>query len=61
MEALTCRLCGADLSDADGSRCPNCGLHRATDLGPPEYRRLAVGLAGVYLVTSLLVLLTRGR
>jgi predicted amidophosphoribosyltransferase len=61
MEASTCRLCGADLSAVDGPRCPNCGLHRASELGRSGYQRLAVGLAGVYLVTALLVLLTRGR
>ena len=61
MDATTCRLCGADLSDGDGSRCPNCGLHAAGDLGDPGYRRLAAGLVGVYLLTALLVLLTRGR
>jgi hypothetical protein len=61
MEDTTCRLCGADLSDADGPRCTNCGLHRADDLGPSGYRGLAFGLAGVYLVTALLVLLTRSR
>ena len=61
MDAATCHLCGADLSDVDGSRCPNCGMHRASDLGRSGYRRLAVGLAGVYLLTALLVLLTRGR
>ena len=61
MEATTCRLCGADLADADGPRCPNCGLHRVDEPGPSGYRRLAVGLTGVYVVTALLVLLTRGR
>jgi len=61
MDAPTCRLCGADLADVDGLRCPNCGMHRASDLGRSGYRRLAVGLVGVYLLTALLVLLTRGR
>jgi hypothetical protein len=61
MDATTCRLCGAELSDVDGPRCTNCGLHRSDDLGPSGHRRLAVGLAGVYLVTALLVLLTRSR
>jgi len=60
MDALTCRLCGAALPEEDGSRCPACGLHQAADLGRPGYRRLALGLAGVYLLTALLVLLTRG-
>jgi hypothetical protein len=61
MEATTCRLCGADLSAVEEPRCPNCGLHRASEPGRSGYQRLAVGLAGVYLVTALLVLLTRGR
>jgi len=60
MDATTCRLCGAPLPAVGGSRCPNCGLYPA-DLGPPGYGRLAAGLAGVYLLTALLVLLTRGR
>jgi len=61
MDATTCRLCGAALPEGDGGRCPNCGLDQAGDLGRAGYRRLAVGLAGVYLLTALLVLLTRGR
>jgi len=61
MEATTCRLCGADLSELDGDRCPNCGLHRADELGRPGVQRLAIGLTGVYLVTALLVFLTRSR
>jgi hypothetical protein len=61
MDASMCRLCGAPLSEGDGSRCPNCGLHPAGDLGRSGYRRLAAGLAGVYLLTALLVLLTRTR
>ena len=61
MDATTCRLCGAALPEGDGSRCPDCGLHAATDLDRSGYRRLAAGLAGVYLLTALLVLLTRGR
>ena len=60
MDATPCRLCGAPLADDDGTRCPNCGMHRAADLGPAGYRRLAFGLAGVYAVAALLVLLTRG-
>ncbi len=57
-DPTTCRLCGTELPE-EHSRCPNCGLHRADDLGPGGYRRLAVGLAGIYLLTTLLVLLTR--
>jgi len=60
MDAPTCRLCGADLSEDGGPRCANCGLYQADDLGRPGYRRLVFGLAGVYLLTALLVLLTRG-
>jgi hypothetical protein len=59
-DASTCRLCGAGLPEEDGLRCPNCGLYTAADLGRPGYRRLAIGLAGVYGVTALLVFLTRG-
>jgi hypothetical protein len=63
MDAFTCRLCGAPLPAApaaDGDvRCPNCGLY-AADLGGRGYGRVAAGLAGVYVVTALLVLLVRG-
>ena len=59
-DPTTCRLCGSALPpEGDGSRCPNCGLHRAGDLGPTGYRRLAAGLVGIYVLTALLVLLTR--
>ena len=61
MDATTCRLCGAELSAVDGDRCANCGLHRASELGRPGYQRIAVGLAGIYAATALLVWLTRGR
>jgi hypothetical protein len=61
MDATTCRLCGAALPEGARSRCPNCGLHAAGDLGRAGYRRLAAGLAGVYLLTALLVFLTRSR
>ena len=61
-DPTTCRLCGAVLPpESDGSRCANCGLHRAGDLGRRGYRRLVIGLAGVYLLTALLVLVTRSR
>jgi len=59
MDAPTCRLCGAPFAEDGGPRCPNCGLYQAADLGRPGYRRLLLGLAGVYLLTALLVLLTR--
>ena len=60
MDATPCRLCGASLPAVDGSRCPNCGLFSAGELGAPGYRRVAAGLAGIYLLTALLVLLARG-
>ena len=60
MEPTPCRLCGTPLAEDNGPRCPNCGFHRAADLGRSGYRRLAVGLAGVYVTAALLVLLTRG-
>ncbi|MEW6477372.1 MAG: hypothetical protein AB1679_34405 [Actinomycetota bacterium] len=59
MDATPCRLCGAVLPD-DEPRCPNCGMHRAGDLGRAGYRRLIIGLAGVYGLTALLVFLIRG-
>ncbi|MDQ1516990.1 MAG: hypothetical protein QOE80_2820 [Actinomycetota bacterium] len=61
MDAHMCRLCGAALPEDDGARCPDCGFHQAADLDRSGYRRLAAGLAGIYLLTALLVLLTRGR
>jgi hypothetical protein len=64
MDPTICRLCGAPLpasGDADGRpRCFNCGLYPAGDLGRRGYGRLAAGLAGVYAVTALVVLLVRG-
>jgi len=60
MDVPACRLCGAALPEEVGLRCANCGLHQAEELGRFGVRRLAVGLAGVYLLTVLLVLLTRG-
>ncbi len=65
MDASTCRLCGAPLpaaadGAADGARCLNCGLYAAGDLGGRGYGRVAAGLAGVYVITALLVLLVRG-
>jgi hypothetical protein len=68
MDVPTCRLCGSALPEAlpdvrpgeDGLRCPSCGLHQAAELGRSGVRRLAIGLAGVYALTALLVLLTRG-
>jgi hypothetical protein len=59
--AAPCRLCGAPLSGDDDARCPNCGLCPVSDLDRRAFGRLAAGLAGVYLLTALLVLLTRAR
>ncbi|MGH9012216.1 MAG: hypothetical protein ACRDYF_20595 [Acidimicrobiia bacterium] len=61
MDVPSCRLCGAALPEEGGLRCPNCGLHQAADLGRSGYRRLALGLAGIYVLTTLLVLLIRNR
>jgi len=61
MDATTCRLCGAPLPPDDHGRCPNCGLHPARDLGRSGYRRLVVGLAAVYGLTGLAVLVSRGH
>jgi hypothetical protein len=64
MDVPACRLCGAVLPEVlpeeGGLRCPNCGLHQATELGRSGVQRLAIGLVGVYVLTALLVLLTRG-
>jgi hypothetical protein len=59
--ATTCRLCGAPLPGDDGARCPNCGLYPVSDLDRRSFGGLAAGLAGVYLLTALLVLLSRSR
>ncbi len=53
-----CRLCEAPLPP-DVTRCPACGLHRATSLSRPELWRLGAGLAVLYLVTAVLLLLVR--
>jgi hypothetical protein len=58
MDPTTCRLCGATLDDG-GTRCPSCGLHSVVDVGRPLYSRVAAGLAGIYGLTALVVLLTR--
>jgi hypothetical protein len=60
MDVPSCRLCGVALPEDGSLRCPNCGLHQAAELGRSGVRRLALGLAGVYVLTALLVLLTRG-
>ena len=61
MDVPSCRLCGAVLPEESGLRCPNCGLYQAAELGRSGMQRLAIGLAGVYLLTTLLVLLIRSR
>jgi hypothetical protein len=53
-----CRLCDTPLPQG-AERCPSCGLHRATHLTRPQLWRLAAGLAVVYLVTAVLLLLAR--
>jgi hypothetical protein len=58
MDPTTCRLCGATLHDG-GPRCSNCGLHSVVDVGGTLYSRVGAGLAGVYGLTALVVLLTR--
>ena len=65
MDVPACRLCGAALPETlpgEGRppRCPNCGLYQATELGRSGVRQVAIGLAGIYALTALLVLLTRG-
>ena len=59
-DATTCHLCGATLPEEDRTRCSNCGFHTAVELGRTGYRRVAIGLASVYGITALAVLLTRG-
>jgi hypothetical protein len=59
VDASHCRLCGAPLPEGPGARCPNCGLHPAGDLGRQGWERLAAGLIGVYLLTALLVFVSR--
>ena len=61
MDATTCRLCGAPLPADGPARCPNCGLHPARGLGRSGYRKLAAGLAALYGLTALAVLLSRGH
>ena len=59
MDPTTCRLCGAALSPGGESRCPNCGLYSLSEVGRPVLVRVGAGLAGIYGLTALLVLLTR--
>ncbi len=59
MDPTACRLCGATLPDDGRPRCPNCGLYSVVGVSRALYGRVAAGLAGVYGLTALLVLLTR--
>lgn len=59
MDPTPCTLCGATLPDDGGPRCPNCGLYSVAGLGRAVYGRVAAGLAGIYGLTALVVLLTR--
>ena len=53
-----CRLCDTPIP-ADRVRCPDCGLHVATDV-PPETRwQLIGGMVIAYAVVAVLVLVTR--
>jgi len=54
----TCRLCEAPLPPG-AERCPSCGMYRATRLSAPALWRLGIGLAAVYFVTVLVLLLSR--
>jgi hypothetical protein len=58
MDPTMCHLCGSNLHDG-GPRCPNCGLHSVVEVGRALYSRVGAGLAGVYGLTALVVLLTR--
>ena len=57
-DAPVCRLCTVALP-AGATRCPSCGLYRATALPQDTRWRLAAALAGLYAVTAGLVVLTR--
>ena len=59
MDPTPCRLCGATLPDDPGPRCPNCGLYSVDGVSRAVYSRVAAGLAGIYGLTALVVLLTR--
>jgi ribosomal protein L40E len=55
---VTCRLCEAPLPPG-AERCPSCGMHQATQLSPSSLWRVGAGLAAVYLLTVLIVVLFR--
>ena len=52
----TCRLCGAALPPG-AERCPSCGMHQATGLNNPALWRVGAGLAAVYLLIALILVL----
>ena len=54
----TCRLCEAP-QPPEAERCPSCGMYQATHLAPPSLWRLAAGVAAVYLLTVLILVLFR--
>jgi hypothetical protein len=53
-----CRLCWTALPDG-AERCPSCGLAVATDISGVALRRLAAGVAAIYLFTAIVLILTR--
>jgi hypothetical protein len=53
-----CRLCTAPLP-AGATRCPACGMYRATAVPQDTRWRLVAAMAGLYAVTAGLILLTR--
>jgi hypothetical protein len=54
----TCRLCEAPLPPGE-ERCPTCGMHQATELSSSSLWRLGAGVAAVYLLTVLILVLFR--
>ena len=54
----TCRLCRAPLPPGT-ERCPSCGMHQATGLSNAALWRVGAGLAAVYLLTVLILVLFR--
>jgi uncharacterized protein YbbK (DUF523 family) len=54
----TCRLCEASLPP-ETERCPSCGMHQVTQLSPSTRWRLGAGVAAVYLMTVLILVLFR--
>jgi hypothetical protein len=53
-----CRLCEAPLP-AGAPRCPSCGMHQATGLSNASLWRVGAGLAAIYLLTVLILVLFR--